>query len=55
MEKHERFTIEVRFTVCEGLKEKALEEVRDLLNHISNNSLSHASDLKTKVSHEPIE
>ncbi len=55
MEKHERYTIDVGFTVCDGLKDRALEEIRILLNHITTNSLSHASDLKIKVSHEPIE
>ena len=54
MEKHERYTIDVGFTVCEGMRDKALEEVKNLINHINANSLSHVSDLKVKVSHEPI-
>lgn len=54
MEKHERFTITVSFTVCEGLKDKALDEVKELLHHIRLNSLDHASDLKAVVTHEPI-
>jgi len=55
MENHERFTVSVSFTVCEGLKDKALEEVKDLLNHIHTKALDHASDVKVKVTHEPIE
>lgn len=54
MEKHERYTIDVNFTVCEGLKDKALEEIRELLNHI-NKSLDHTSDVKVVVKHVPIE
>jgi hypothetical protein len=54
---HERFNISVSFTVCEGLQDKALEEVKDLLNYIkdTSKSLSHCSDLKTVVTHKPIE
>lgn len=55
MEKHERFTITVSFTVCDGLKDKALDEVKELLHHIRLNSLDHTSDLKAVVTHEPIE
>lgn len=54
MEKHERFTINVSFTVCDGLKDKALEEVKELLHYINNKSLDHASDLKIVVKHEQI-
>ena len=53
--KHELFTINVTFVVCDGLKDKALEEVKELLHHISDKSLGHASDVKARVSHEPIE
>lgn len=55
MEKHERFTIDMSFTICDGLKDKALEEVKELLHHIEEKSLSHASAIKIKVTHEPIE
>ena len=54
MEKHERFTITVNFTVCDGLKDKALDEVKELLHYIRLNSLDHTSDLKIVVTHEPI-
>lgn len=55
MIKHERFTIEVNFTVCEGLRDKVLEEIKTLLDHVHKNSLDHASNLKTSVHHTQIE
>jgi len=55
MEKHQLYTIQITFVVCEGLQDKALEEVKLLTNHVTANSLSHTSDLKIKVTHEPIE
>jgi len=55
MEKHERFTIDLSFTVCDGLKDKALEEIKVLTNYITANSLSHSSDMKIRITHTPIE
>lgn len=55
MGKHQLYTIEATFVVCEGLQDKALEEVKELLNHITLNSLGHASDVKVKVKHESID
>ncbi len=55
MGKHQLYTIEVSFVVCDGLQDKALEEVKELINHINLNSLSHASDVKVKVKHESID
>jgi len=55
MVKHQLYTITITFVVCDGLQDKALEEVKELMNHVTNNSLSHASDLKVKVNHEPTE
>jgi hypothetical protein len=55
MEKHERYVITTSFTVCEGLQDKALEEVKELLHHIHDKSLDHASDLKVVVTHKPMD
>jgi uncharacterized membrane protein len=55
MTNHQLYTIEVSFVVCDGLQDKALEEVKELMNHVTKSSLSHTSDLKIKVRHESIE
>ena len=52
---HTRYRIEVHFTVCEGLRDKVLDEITALRRHIEKNSLDHASDIKTYVHQEPIE
>ena len=49
---HDKYTITTTFVVCEGMKDKALEEVRELFDYIKLKSLDHASDLKVVVSHE---
>jgi hypothetical protein len=49
-EKHELFTITATFTVCEGLKDKVLDEVTNLRKVIEK-SLDHASNVKTSVTH----
>ncbi|MGH7974777.1 MAG: hypothetical protein ACREBR_04580 [bacterium] len=54
MEKHERFTVSISFTVCDGLKDKVLEEIREVINQTTK-TLDHASDVKVKVHHESIE
>ena len=52
-DKHDRYKIEVNFTICDGLRDKGLEEVKELLNYINNpKTLDHASDLKVYVHHE---
>lgn len=51
---HERYTVEIQFTVCEGLRDKVLDEIKALRNFVEKNSLDHASDIKTYVRHEPI-
>lgn len=53
MEKHERFTITISFNVCDGLKDKVLEEVKEV-RHFVEKALDHASDIKTVVTHEPV-
>lgn len=55
MGKHTQYTIEVTFVVCEGLQDKALEEVKELINHVNLKSLGHASDVKVRVKHELID
>jgi hypothetical protein len=52
---HEKYTITITFVVCDGTKDKALEEIKDLLHHTRLNSLGHVSGLKVIVSHEPTE
>lgn len=51
--KHEKYTITTTFVVCDGVKDKVLDEIKDLTQHIRQNSLSHASDLKIVVTHDP--
>jgi hypothetical protein len=53
MEKHEKYTITISFNVCEGLKDKALDEIKEV-RHFVEKALDHASDVKTVVTHEPI-
>ncbi len=53
MGKHERFTITISFDVCEGLKDKALDEIKEV-RHFVEKALDHASDVKTVVTHEPV-
>ena len=53
MEKHERYTITISFNVCEGLKDKVLEEVKEV-RHFVDKALDHASDIKIVVTHESI-
>lgn len=55
MNEHEKYTIVTTFVVCDGMKDKALEEMKDLLQHIKVKSLNHASDLKVTVSHATME
>jgi hypothetical protein len=50
MEQHERFTITISFTVCEGLRDKVLDEIKELRHYIDEKSLDHASDVKYVVS-----
>jgi hypothetical protein len=52
MGNHERFTITITFDVCEGLKDKVLDEIKEV-RHFVEKSLDHASDIKTVVTHEP--
>jgi hypothetical protein len=49
---HDKYTITTTFIVCEGTKDKALEEIRELLEHIKTKSLDHVGDIKVKVTHE---
>ena len=49
---HDLYTIKVSFIVCDGIKDKVLEEIRDLTQYIEKNSLSHAACKKIKVLHE---
>ena len=53
MEKHERYTITITFNICEGLKDKALDEIKEV-RHFVEKAMDHASDVKTVVTHEPI-
>lgn len=55
MANHDRYRVEVHFTICDGMRDKALEELKNLLNHIQKNALDHASDLKTYVHHTAID
>lgn len=52
MGNHEKFTITTTFIVCNGLRDKCLDEIKELIGH-TNNSLPHAFDLKIKVEHQP--
>jgi hypothetical protein len=52
--KHNLYTITISFVVCDGQRDKVLDEVRALLAHIEKNSLDHASDKKVKVTNEPV-
>jgi len=50
---HDLYKITVSFVVCDGMRDKVLEEIRDLTQHIEKNALDHASNKKIKVTHEP--
>jgi len=50
MAKHERFTITISFDACDGLKDKVLDEIKEI-RHFVDKTLDHASDIKTVVSH----
>jgi hypothetical protein len=53
MEKHELFIITVSFIVCDGVKDKVLDEIKEV-RHFVEKTLDHASNVKTVVTHEPI-
>jgi hypothetical protein len=49
---HEKYSVTVSFILCDGLRDKVLEEVRQMQEHINKHCLSHASFVKVKVHHE---
>jgi hypothetical protein len=51
---HDKYAITTTFVVCDGTKDKALDEIRELLEHINKKSLDHVSDLKVVVTHEAV-
>jgi hypothetical protein len=51
---HDRYTIIISFDACEGLKDKVLDEIKEV-RHFVEKALDHASDIKTVVTHEPVE
>ena len=51
---HHLFTVTTSFVVCESLKDKVLEEIRQIIAY-NQKTLDHASNVKTTVTHEEIE
>jgi hypothetical protein len=49
---HEKYTISISFIVCDGMKDKVLEEIRNVDEYVKKHCLSHAAMLKIKVHHE---
>lgn len=54
MEQHEQFLIKISFNVCDGMKDKVLDEMKDLLKN-AQVALDHASNVKIKVERIPLE
>lgn len=52
--KHELYTLTVTFEVCDGQKDTVLDEIRRLLLFVQQESLGHASGVKTTVEHKEI-